>query len=121
MPSMSSYDSNKRLKSSSGAPIKTQHQHNSPAANLPAYVPPAAIGARGGTRYVIPFYCNPLLPGGMPDGTRSCKATCEGCKAEAFRSHAISLRYAGAESFMGLGRGEARGAVIGLESLSAIP
>jgi hypothetical protein len=51
---MDHHDSNKRLKSSSGAPIK-KSQHHSAAANLPAYQPPAAVGARGGSRYVISF------------------------------------------------------------------
>ena len=55
---MDDRDSNKRLKSSSGAPINAgRGAPSSAAANLPAYQPPAAIGARGGAPagYVASF------------------------------------------------------------------
>lgn len=69
-------DSNKRLKSASGAPINASH----PAANLTAYQPPAAIpsAGAGAHRYVIgcSFF---FVPGVM-----SCKCEASGPRGKRF-------------------------------------
>ena len=84
---MQNHDGPKRLKLSNGLAVK-KGPGKAGAANLPAYPPAAAIGARGASRYVmhlVGFFVASLAGGCMIGRRQSacCKAACVDGMADA--------------------------------------